>query len=203
MQTKEQKAAQLVRQGADISVVHDSEFRKLLEHGRPARIADRIAGEPVEWLRQPTTRVFKRVASIKGPLDQEHSVFGRAEQSYLRHILFGGAEHAVCSLCGRRLPVGLLIAAHIKPRSECSRRERLDAENIVFGVCLLGCDALYERGFLAVGKNGQVLISPVQCGGAMKSVFRRFLGRTCKGWRAKTAEYFKWHLTQRFQGSNG
>jgi hypothetical protein len=35
------------------------------------------------------------------------------------------------------VPLGLMIAEHIKPRSECSRRERLDAENIVFGVCLL------------------------------------------------------------------
>jgi len=51
-----------------------------------------------------------------------------------------------CSLCGQLLPVELLVAAHIKPRSECSRRERLDFENIVFGVCVLGCDALYEKG---------------------------------------------------------
>jgi hypothetical protein len=103
--TKEQKAAQLVRQGAAISLVHDSEFRKLIEDRRPARIADRIAGEPVEWLALPTKKQFIQVAKIKGPLDREHSVLGRVEQSYLRRILFNGAEHADCWLCGRSLPV--------------------------------------------------------------------------------------------------
>ena|GEM_PF-1416623 len=199
---KEQKAAQLVRQGAAISLVHDSEFRKLLEDRRPARIADRIAGDPVEWFALPTKKQFIQAAKIKGPLDREHSVLGRVEQSYLRHILFDGDEHATCSLCGRRLPVGLLIAAHVKPRSECSRRERLDMHNITFRVCLLGCDALYERGFLAVREGGQIVISTVQPSRAIKAVLRRFRGRTCKDWNKGRAKYFNWHLTRRFQGAN-
>lgn len=200
--TKEQKAAQLVRQGAAISLVHDSEFRKLIEDRRPARTADRIAGEPVEWLALPTKKQFIQVAKIKGPLDREHSVLGRVEQSYLRRILFNGAEHAECWLCSRSLPVSLLIAAHVKPRSECSRRERLDVPNIVFSVCLLGCDALYERGFLGVGRRGRILVSTAQSSRAIKAEFRRFRGRTCKHWEERTG-YFNYHLTRRFQGANG
>ena len=107
------------------------------------------------WLTPPTKRQFKQAALKGGPLDREHSVLGRVEQSYLRHVLFNGAEHAACSMCGRRLPLGLRIAAHIKPRSECSHAERLDAENIVFGLCLLGFDALYERGLISVGDGGR------------------------------------------------
>jgi len=198
--TKEREAARFIRRGASISLVYDSEFRKLLERGRRARVADRIAGEPVQWLAPATIREFERAASKEGPLDREHTVLGRAEQSYLRHTLFGEHEQAVCSLCGRRLPVGLLIAAHVKPRSECSRRERLDVENIVFSMCLLGCDALYERGLVAVGEEGRILFSCTQSCPAVKAVLRDLRGRSCKAWSEARARYFRWHLRRRFQG---
>jgi hypothetical protein len=44
---KERQAATLIREGEPISLVHESEFRKLLEEGRPARVADQTAGEQV------------------------------------------------------------------------------------------------------------------------------------------------------------
>ncbi len=198
--TKERKAARLISKGAAISLVHDSEFCELVESGRPARVADRIAGDPVRWLAPATKRQFKRVALKEGPLDREHSALGRVEQSYLRHILFSEAEQAVCALCRRRLPVGLLIAAHVKPRSECSRRERLDVKNIVFSVCLLGCDALYERGLVAVGEGGRILMSTAQSSRAIKAVLRTFKGQKCEAWSPAKARYFRWHLMRRFQG---
>jgi hypothetical protein len=197
---KEREAARLIRKGASISLVHDSEFRKLLESGNRARVADRIAGDAVQWLAAPTKREFERAASKEGSLDREHTVLGRVEQSYLRHTLFGEQEQAVCSLCGRRLPAGLLIAAHVKPRSECSRRERLDVENIVFSMCLLGCDALYERGLVAVAEGGRILLSGPQLCPAVKVVLRGLRGRSCNAWCEARARYFKWHLTRRFQG---
>lgn len=199
--TKERKAAELVRKGQSISLVHDSEFRKLLAGGRPARIADRIAGDPVQWLAMPTKRRFNRAASISGPLDREHTVLGRVEQSYLRHILFGQSGHAGCSLCGRVLPVGLLVAAHIKPRSECSRRERLDVKNIVFGVCLLGCDALYERGLVGVRERGRILVSAAPTSRAVTAALRGLRGRSCDAWNLACAGYFRWHWLRRFQGA--
>ena len=96
--TKEWKAARLVRNCALISLVHDSEFRKLVEEKRRAPIADRIAGQPVRWIVPATKGQFERVARIEGPLDREHTVLGRLEQSYLRSRLFGGAEEAICCL---------------------------------------------------------------------------------------------------------
>jgi hypothetical protein len=199
--TKELKAAQLIRQGASISLVLDSEFRKLVDEGRPARVGDRIAGEPVEWLAPPTLRQFERAASIKGPLDREHTVLGRVEQGYLRHVLFQKADRAACSLCGRLLPVGLLIAAHIKPRSECSRRERLDVKNIVSSMCLLGCDALYERGLVSVDENGSIIRSGAQTSPAVEAVLRGFRGRTCTSWTAAKSGYFNWRRMSRFFGN--
>ena len=63
--TKEMHAARLIGKGASISLVHDSEFRNLLQNGKPARVADRIAGEPVQWLAPATKRQFERVALTK------------------------------------------------------------------------------------------------------------------------------------------
>src|SRR2546427_8267948 len=60
--TKEREAAKFIRKGASISLIHDFEFRKVLENGRPARVADRIAGEPVLWLAPVTKRQFYRAA---------------------------------------------------------------------------------------------------------------------------------------------
>jgi hypothetical protein len=194
---KEKRVSDLLRKGQLISVVYDSEFRKLLD-GRKARISDRIAGEPVQWLTPVTKRRFQEVAKLKGPLDREHSVLGRVEQSFLRRILFGSAVESTCSLCGLRLPTSLLVAAHIKPRSECSEHERLDAENIVFGVCVLGCDALYEHGFVAV-LEGKVCVSEADTSRRLKAILRRFRGRRCVAWKDSAAKYFEWHATNRFQ----
>jgi|ERR1700723_1999069 len=198
---KERQAAKLVRHGTSISLVHESEFRKLVEGGKPARVADRIAGEPVEWLEQVTKRKFEQAANIKGPLDREHTALGRVEQGYLRGELFDGGDQATCSLCRRRLPIELLVAAHVKQRKVCSRRERLDVPNVVFGVCLLGCDALYERGLVAVDERGYILSSTVQSSPDLRAVIRRFQKKKCKAWNEARAKYFNWHLTSRFQGT--
>lgn len=195
--TKELDAARLIHKGASIALVHDFEFRRLVEQGRGARVADRVAGEPVQWVVPATKRQFEQVARVPGELDREHTVRGRLE---LRHKLFGSAENATCSLCGRRLPVGLLVAAHLKPRSECSRRERLDAENIVAGICLLGCDALYERGLVAVSDGGRLLLSTAVSCPAVNAALRPFRRRICNAWNSETAKYFIWHVERRFQG---
>jgi hypothetical protein len=193
------RAAQLLREGHSISVVHDFEFRKLLEKGRRARIADRIAGQPVEWLAGVTRKQFEAVARIEGPLDREQTRCGRVEQSFLRQSLFGGEEVARCSLCGRALPITLLVAAHIKPRCECSRKERLDVMNIVFGLCVLGCDALYERGLVIVDSDGKIRTSETVDSPVVKEILRGLRGRKCADWKKESAHYFAWHTDRRFQ----
>jgi hypothetical protein len=198
--TKELDAARLIRKGASISLVHDFDFRRLVEQGRGARVVDRVAGEPVQWVVPATKRQFEQIARVPGELDREHTVRGRLEQSYLRNKLLGRAENSICSLCGRRLPVGLLVAAHLKPRSECSRRERLDVEHIVAGMCLLGCDALYERGLVAVSDGGRILLSTTVSEPVVNAVLRPFRRRVCNAWNSATAKYFNWHFKRRFQG---
>jgi hypothetical protein len=198
--TKEQRAAELIRAGQRISVVHDFEFQKLVEFGGRAKVLDRIAGQPAEWLSAPLKRQFMEVAKIKGPLDREHSAKGRVEQGFLRGLLFRDLKQSVCSLCARRFPVELLVAAHIKPRSECSRRERLDAPSIVFGVCVLGCDALYERGLIGVDDRGRIIFSLSNNSATLGKILRRYRGKICNAWNDDNAPYFEWHKTRRFQG---
>jgi hypothetical protein len=198
---KEDSAAKHIRAGQQIAVVQGSEFQKLLEHRRPARLLEKVAGQPIEWLVAPPRKAFQRTAAIKGALDREHSAMGRVEQSYLGGKLFGNAEEATCCLCGRRFPLSLMIAGHIKPRSECSRRERLDAENIVFGVCLLGCDALYERGLVSVGPKGKIYVSsPAYTTRSLATFLRQLKRRRCAARRESNAAYFDWHLTHQFLG---
>jgi len=120
----------------------------------------RFVPASVECLPQVTESEFKQLAEIEGELDHEHSVLGRREQIYLRKFLFGNHDVRVCAMCGRSLPVKLLVAAHVKRRSDCSRRERLDAKNIVVALCVLGCDALYERGLISVAEGGRIMASP-------------------------------------------
>lgn len=74
----------LLRKGKSISIVHDFEFRKLLNSGRPARVTDQVVGEPVQWLNAPSEAQFRSIAKLTGPVDREHTAHGRVEQGYLR-----------------------------------------------------------------------------------------------------------------------
>jgi hypothetical protein len=190
----------MVRRGKSVALVHDTELRKLIETGHPARVSDHLAGQPVQWLIPRTEKEFQEAAFANGPLDRERSALGRVEQSFLRSKIFGEQQESMCSLCARQLPVELLIAAHIKPRSECSRSERLDWKNIVFGVCLLGCDALYERGLLGVGPRGRICVSDTPASQILARVLRSYRGRKCEPWKVEAAGYFDWHLRFQFQG---
>lgn len=109
---KELRAAQLIRAGNRIKVIDDVEFRKLLEFGRPAKISDRVSGQPSQWLDTSSEKQFKKAAAIAGPLDREHSVKGRVEQGYLRGMLFGDKEEAECSVCGRTWPLSSCRGSH-------------------------------------------------------------------------------------------
>lgn len=148
----------------------------------------------------PSENSYNKLVKISGELDYEHTARGRKEQGYLRKFLFGRSEVAACALCGRRLPTSLMVAAHIKPRSECSRKERLDAANIVFAVCLLGCDALYERGLISVDCSGKIRIATQFGSSVLTKTLRTYHSTKSPAWKEENAKYFGWHFDQRFQG---
>ncbi len=126
--------------------------------------------------------------------DRRVSTLVRLEQKQLRERLFSGATRGYCALCNESFPVTLLVCAHIKPRGKCTRVEREDWTNIVFPLCLLGCDALFERGLLSVVggrirvRRGAGLTGPV------KRYLDRLEGRWCSYWKKSNAKYFREHL---------
>lgn len=87
-------------------------------------------------------------------LDKETIVRRRTEQHILKKYIFNGADIGKCAICNQDFPVTFLTTAHIKKRAECTDVEKRDL-NIVMPACNLGCDILYEKGYLIV-RDGTV-----------------------------------------------
>jgi hypothetical protein len=116
----------------------------------------------------------------------------RTEQAYWREMLFGSSLDGQCAICGRNLPLEVLVAAHIKQRSKCSHDERLDPENVM-AACLLGCDVLFEKGYIRVD-NGIVQINKTNLNAALTDAITAIATRrVClgsSGWTLNRAKYF-------------
>ncbi len=134
---------------------------------------------------------------IDGDLDVDTVVKRRKEQRHLKDNLFQSFQKSFCSICGLKLPVELLRAAHIKKRANCSRNEKLDY-NIVMAACILGCDSLYEDGWIVVDSNG--IIQKGTGRGKFTSDLNRVLtnliGNKCLDFTEKNSIYFQWHYNK-------
>lgn len=129
---------------------------------------------------------------VVGP-DGEVVVKYRAEHRQLKKHLFGGKKESHCALCGKLLPRGLLVTAHIKKRAECSMGERMD-RRVVMAACSLGCDAVYERGYIKVGPTGVIEIGPrVAATEHLAQFVTNLVGRNVSVFTPHTAKYFAWH----------
>jgi hypothetical protein len=135
------------------------------------------------------------------PLDAVGRVKLRKEQAKLRRALFGGERVSVCGICGRSLPVDLLVAAHIKKRSRCTSDERRDAANVVMAMCKLGCDELFERGYLGV-EDGKVVVATSSSSASpdLVVVAEQLSGRLVDAWTSASEPYFSWHRSFSFRG---
>lgn len=126
-------------------------------------------------------------------LDRERRTLGRREQKMLRSHLFGRQKTSDCTLCTRGFPTDILIAAHIKKRSECDRDERLDYKNNIAPMCKLGCDDLFEKGYLIV-EDGRVRQGPLDpTTEAVHQYVDQVDGRRCQHWSDGSAQYFRYH----------
>ncbi|MFE4972892.1 hypothetical protein ACFRAR_12345 [Kitasatospora sp. NPDC056651] len=96
-----------------------------------------------------------RFLDIDGALDQRTLTLVRREQQRLRRAKFGTAERITCALCGTSLPGRVVHTAHIKRRRDCDIYERRHLANVM-GACVLGCDTLFEHGYLYVSEQGLV-----------------------------------------------
>ncbi|MFJ6389003.1 hypothetical protein ACIQJT_15485 [Streptomyces sp. NPDC091972] len=135
-----------------------------------------------------------------GPSDAAADAQRRAEQGRLKKALLPGTE-GECALCGRTLPRAFLVAAHIKKRAACSEEERWDLNNIAMLACLLGCDSLFEHGFVAVEEGGQLRISPVAASAppVAKYIAEHLADRSVAWWTTEREPYYAWHRSHTFQ----
>lgn len=125
--------------------------------------------------------------------DGSRTVAYRKEHSFLTKHLFGQEATAACDICGRTFPRGLLVAAHIKPRSECSHEERLN-HNVMMRACVFGCDALYERGYITVDSGGRIVPgAAAQTGPDLEHVISSLKGRQVASHNEKSSSFFEWH----------
>jgi hypothetical protein len=131
---------------------------------------------------------------MAGSLDAPAIVQSRIEQAFLRQRLFNSSPRGTCCICGEEFPTDLMVAAHLKRRSHCSLEEQLDFTHIAGAMCLTGCDALYERGYICVDETGQVQIGPVSLPTTgLSATLQRLVGKPCGRWNAGTEKYFDWH----------
>ncbi len=116
----------------------------------------------------------------------------RREQGLLRAHLFSNRTHAVCAICQEMVPVSLMHAAHIKRRAECTLAERTDL-NVVMGLCAIGCDALFEKGYIVVlPHDGRVAVNKEKLTTEFNvDRIQNSIGHVCAAFSPSTKKYFK------------
>lgn len=120
----------------------------------------------------------------------------RKEHQTLKANLFKGQLAMRCAVCGELFPKSLLVTAHLKKRSECAPEERIDPA-VVLPMCVAGCDALYERGYLSLDAATSLVVETPRTaqltGTYMHKVAKGLVGRCCPYELTARAKYLEWH----------
>lgn len=158
--------------------------------------------------RNPAVITLTSQPSQQGASDPDFAVFDgvaqvkvRREQAQLRSLLAEGRETAPCALCGHEFPMELLVAAHIKKRSLCSDDERRDLRHVAMLACALGCDALYEAGWITGDPAGRITTVPPAhlSSGRLREHLQELAERHCAAHGTHSEAYFAWHRTTVFR----
>ena len=138
-------------------------------------------------------RPHENWASGSGDTDATAIARIRKEQSQLRAHLLDGRASAECSICTRTIPADLLVAGHIVPRKDLGDAQRWNFESVAMLVCILGCDALFEHGYVVVGHDGRVAAGrATSAASVLEAVVARIGGRS-PSWKNSTAPAFASH----------
>jgi hypothetical protein len=117
----------------------------------------------------------------------------RREQQQLRRNRFGTRAHIACAICGRDLPVGFVRLAHIKRRADANDRERLMPANTM-PACTLGCDELFERGYITVDETGVIHAAEgLDSTPDLSWAIDKLQGRMVLDYSAVQDVFFAWH----------
>lgn len=133
-----------------------------------------------------------RLQEIKDTDGLTNKTYARKEQAALRSILFRSEPEAKCAICLRTFPTGIMVAGHIKPRSKCSTKERLDP-NVVMPVCKVGCDDFFEKGYIIVNESGVVQSNEgMFYSSELKSLVNSLTGNLCSYFKEETESFFSY-----------
>ena len=120
----------------------------------------------------------------------------RTEQHILRKYLAHGQHELRCAICAESYPIDLIATAHIKPRRYCSDEEKRDV-NVVMPACHLGCDKLFESGYVVVSDG---IIHASKAEDSLTDDLRKILGRLhfkeCTWFNDSNSKYFAFHARQ-------
>ena len=141
-----------------------------------------------------SSRAIQQAREFAGKTDAVAERKVRREQRLLRRALgLGGGSHQ-CALCGREFPDRLLVAAHIKKRSACTDEEKIDIPAVAMIACALGCDVLFEHGYVVINDEGIIeTTSRVAEGTHLHDVAQMLEGRAVIGPARDSDRYFRWH----------
>ena len=159
--------------------IHSKTQEQLVEIGRNnSRFFDRNLRQRLEEM------TITDIVRTKGS--------ARREQALLRAILLEDRQEIDCALCEKMLPTQLIVAAHIKPRSHCSLIERTDI-NVAMPICKIGCDDLFEKGFVVVGASGLAQIQDsMTTSKDLASFLQQYENKRCKYFNPHTEKYFEY-----------
>lgn len=182
------------------------ELKALIESGFGARMSNPDTGNTPSFIvnkkiqvveveqARPTAEILKS-ASHEVDLDGDSRSKYRKEQSLLRAYLLGGKDSERCTICHHDFPFDMLVAAHLKKRSECSASEKKDIANIAALMCKTGCDDLYEQGYISV-RDGEVVKTKKKVTSAkVIEVLSQVTGNRVVNWEGSSA-YYQWHFSK-------
>jgi hypothetical protein len=164
-----------------LSAISDEDGARLLE-----RLG--VSTSPAAFETDPAVRVD--AIWDRGETDAITIGRRRREQGQLRAFLLGGHATAECDLCGRELPASLLVAAHITPRAVSDEKQRGDFASVAMLACSLGCDDLFEIGYIVVDGDGVICPGRATESEALREVVDGLVGRSCAAFNERTAENF-------------
>jgi len=164
----------------------------VLQGEKAERVLDTVFG------RLPTQAISQVIQSVDGiqNLDRVSTSISRGEQGVLRNSLLGDSVSGVCGICGHEYPVSFLIAAHIKKRSDCTDTEKRDIPSIAMPMCLMGCDALYEAGYVTI--ENRLVKTVATANDSLQLILNNLSGNICSYWTAEREQYFSWHRNNTF-----
>ena len=171
-----------------------------IEEEEAGRLLDRLG------LEEPTRRAYDRPHEdwrpADGETDAEALALVRREQGRLRAALLKGRSEAPCGICGRPTPQEFLVAGHIVPRSQLTNEQRMQFDRVAMLICIFGCDALHERGYLVVDDTGVIREGHVASDETVQAEARRRIGGSAPAWKEATAKMFAAHrAANNLQGS--